>query len=302
MVLKVLVTGGTGLIGSHLVKALKKRGDNVIIASRSYSGTNYVNWDPSSPGSLRLPSYTDAVVHLAGAPLFGKRWDDSYKRTIRESRVQGTRTVVQAIRDFEGHLDVFLSSSAVGYYGDRGEEELTEESEPGNDFLSEVCSDWEQVALEFGESVETRVSVLRTGIVLSMQGGALRRMLNPFPGVWPFHMGMGGPLGNGQHYMPWIHMADEVGIMLHLLDHEHEGPVNLTSPNPVRNIEFTRALSEVLHRPAFLPVPRFGLKMMYGEAADILFASQRVIPDRMLEAGYEFQFPEIRGALEDLLG
>ncbi len=299
--MKVLITGGTGLIGSAVARALRSRGDEVVVASRSGGGDGVVSWDPTRPGSLRLPEGTDAVVHLAGAPLFGRRWSKTYKREIRNSRVQGTKTVIRALEDYTGSLGAFVSGSAVGYYGDRGEEKLVEEDPAADDFLGSVCRQWEQVALDYGRESPTPVSVIRTGIVLSTRGGALPRMLNPFWFVKPFHWGLGGPIGRGEQYMPWIHVKDEVGLILHLLDQRLEGPFNLTAPHPVRNRIFTRALGEVLNRPTPFPVPKFALRIMFGEAARTIYASARVLPERALEAGYSFHFSDILPALEDLI-
>lgn len=298
--MKVLVTGGTGLIGQHLTETLEERGDEVVIVSRSRSGEGFIQWDPTDPDSLEIPADTDAVVHLAGAPVFGERWSDEYKETIRRSRVEGTRTVVEAIERSDADLRSFVSGSASGYYGDRGDEELTEGSEPGEDFLSGVCVDWEREARAIEDGPDP--AVVRTGVVLSTEGGALKRMLNPFPFVWPFHWGLGGPLGDGQQYMPWIHVEDEVRAILFLIDGEHSGTFNLTAPAPARNKNYTKALGSVLNRPAFFPLPYFVLYILYGEAAGILYASQRVLPESLEEVGFEFEHRDVEAALKDLIG
>jgi len=302
--MKVVVTGGTGLIGSLLCQRLKERGDEPIVVSRS-SDDGKIQWDPKDTDSLELPRGTDSVVHLSGAPLFGQRWSKSYKQEIRESRTKGTQTVLNAVRKYNGNLDTLISSSAVGYYGDRGDEILNEKSDPGEGFLADVCVDWEQAVWTFAEKTilgsGPAISTIRTGVVLSMDGGALARMLNPFAFVKPFHWGMGGPLGNGQQYMPWIHIEDEIQAILHIMDNELTGPFNLTAPNPVRNAEYTNILGQVLNRPTMFPVPRFGMKLLYGEAADILFDSQRVVPEALEKTGFEFDYPEIDRALSDLL-
>lgn len=302
--MQVLVTGGTGLIGSALTRRLRDRGDDVVIASRSRTGSGFIRWDPQQPASLRIPGGTDAVVHLAGAPVFGRRWTEDYRREIRRSRVLGTRTVVQAITDYEEPLKGFVSSSAVGFYGDRGDETLTEDASAGDDFLAGVCREWEREAraLEDEHDAGVPTAVVRTGVVLAREGGALNRMLNPFPGVWPFHMGLGGPIGRGRQFVPWIHIADEVGALLHLLDHGLSGTFNLSAPNPVRNRELTRTIGDVLNRPAALPIPPFALRLLYGQAAEILTASQRVVPRKLREeTDYEFRHPTLEDALEDLL-
>lgn len=300
--MKVVVTGGTGLIGSHLVDALRDRGDEAIVVSRSPDGPDTIGWEPTAPGSLELPEGTDAVVHLAGAPLFGKRWNDDYKQVLRESRVDSTRTVNQAIRDFDGEVQSLISSSAVGYYGDRGDETLTEDAEPADDFLAQLCVDWEQAAQDIQED-QNNISIarLRTGVVLAPDGGALDQMLNPFLFIKPFHWGLGGPLGDGSQFFPWIHIDDEVGIILHILDNQLEGAFNMAGPNPVRNKEFTKALGEVLNRPTIFPVPKIALRLLYGEVAKILYASQRVMPSGITENGYQFQYPDVKEALEDVL-
>lgn len=303
--MKIVITGGTGLIGSTLSTALKQRGDEVIIVSRSKEGANTIQWDPKDNNSLQLPRDTDAVVHLAGAPVFGKRWTKSYKKELRESRVEGTKTVLNAVRKHDGDLKSLVSSSAVGYYGDRGTEELTEQSDPGDGFLAGVCDDWEQPVRTFAEKVilgdGPSIATVRTGIVLSMEGGALERMLNPFSFIKPFHWGLGGRLGSGEQYMPWIHIRDEVRAIVHIMDNELTGPFNLTSPNPVKNKEFTEALGDVLNRPTPFPVPEFAMKILYGQAAEMLYDSQPVVPEALKQTGFEFEFSEIKSALRDLI-
>lgn len=299
--MKVLITGGTGLIGSRLQPALMDRGDEVIVASRSKTGENYVQWDPFDADSLDIPSDTDAVVHLAGAPVFGQRWNEQYKREIRRSRVQGTKTVVKAIDRSDAPINTLISSSAVGYYGDRGDDTLDEEAGPGDDFLADVCKDWESVAKKFDRESDVNVSIIRTGIVLSTEGGALQRMLNPFAFFKPFHWGLGGPLGWGTHFMPWIHIEDEVKAILHLLDNKSSGVFNFSAPNPVRNKKLTAELGTVLSRPTLFPLPYIALRILFGPAASILFASQRVVPSALEAEGYEFKYPRIKEALQDLL-
>jgi uncharacterized protein (TIGR01777 family) len=295
----VVVTGGTGLIGQHLIRKLEERGDSVTIVSRSETGDNYLQWEPTDPSSLELPQNTDAVIHLAGAPLFGQRWSDEFKQTIRESRVEGTRTVVNAIETSNADVQSFVCGSAVGYYGDRDDEQLTEDAAPGDGFLADVCVEWEDAARTIEDGPDP--ALIRTGIVLSMKGGALSRMLNPFPGIWPFHWGMGGPLGSGKNYMPWIHIEDEVNAIIHLMDEQLTGVYNLAAPNPVRNKKYTEALANVLNRPAFFPLPYFVMYLLYGEAAGVLYASQRAYPEALRESGFEFKYESIQPALEDLL-
>ncbi len=297
--MKVMITGGTGLIGQHLTEALEERGDEVLIVSRSRTGDGYIQWDPHDPSSLNIPDDTDAVVHLAGAPVFGERWSEDYKETIRTSRVEGTRTLVQAIEESEAQLDCFVSGSASGYYGDRGEKKLPEDADAGDDFLSKVCVDWEREARNIEDGPDP--AIIRTGVVLTTEGGALKRMLNPFPFVWPFHLGLGGPLGLGGQYFPWIHIEDEVRAILHLIDNKSSGTFNLCAPNPVTNKTYTKALGSVLNRPAFFPIPYFVMYLLFGEAAGILWASQRLQPEALEAEGFEFHHSTIEDALRDLL-
>lgn len=299
----VVITGGTGLIGSHLVEALRDRGDEVTIVSREPSGPDQVGWSPKDPGSLTLPEPTDAIVHLAGAPIVARRWTQAYKDEILESRTEGTQRVVEAVRE-HGSVDHIVSASAVGYYGDRGDEVLAEDSSPGEDFLAEVCQAWEDTArpLQDDDALDTGVAWIRTGIVLSTEGGSLAEMLNPFWFVKPFHWGLGGPVGRGGQWFPWIHVEDHVRAVVHLLDEQATGPFNLVAPGIERNKTVMEAIGDVLGRPAKLPIPKFALWLMYGEAADVLFASQRAVPQRLEESGFEFEHPEVHAALEDLLG
>jgi uncharacterized protein (TIGR01777 family) len=298
----VVVTGGTGLIGSHLVRRLRERGDEATVVSRNPEGSDEIGWDPGEEGSLELPAETDAVVHLAGAPIVGQRWTEDHKRAIRDSRVQGTRRVVQAVRE-HGDVDHVVSGSAVGYYGDRGEERLAEDADPGQDFLAEVTRSWEDEARPLSEDEQAPgVAWIRTGIVLSTEDGALAEMLNPLGPVKPFHWGLGGPVGSGEQWFPWIHVGDEVRAITFLLDERLEGRFNLAAPGIVRNATFIDAIGDVLGRPTKLPVPKPALRLLYGEAADLLFASQKVVPDRLEDEGFTFRYPDVHEALEDLLG
>lgn len=298
----VAVTGGTGLVGRHVVEKLEERGDEATVVSRS-PDTDQVGWAPKTPGSLTLPEEIDALVHLAGAPIVGERWTQAYKEELYESRVQGTQRVVEAVRE-HGAIDHVVSASAVGYYGDQGDQVLDEDAEPGDDFLAAVCQEWEAAAEPIAEDpdLDTGLTVIRTGVVLSLEEGALAQMLNPFAFVKPFHWGLGGPVGDGQQWFPWIHVEDEARAIIHLLDEEAEGTYNLAAPDVVRNERFTQALASALGRPAKLPIPKFALRVLYGEAASVLFASQRVTPDRLQADGFDFEHPDVDEALEDLLG
>lgn len=299
----VAITGGTGLIGSHLREHLEGRGDDVTIVSRSAGGDDTIVWDPMSPGSLQLPESTDAVVHLAGASIYGKRWTEAWKREILESRKLGTETVARAVRD-HGEIDTLVSGSAVGYYGARGEEEVTEEDGPGDDFLSGVCKAWEEAVapVEDDEDMGTDVVRLRSGIVLSDDGGALDEMLNPFGPVKPFHWGLGGPIGSGEQWFPWVHIEDEVRAITHLLEADLSGPFNAVGPEPARNKEFVDAIGDVLGRPTKIPMPKLGLRAIVGEAAEFLYMSQKVVPQRLRKTGFEWRYPTVQEAVEDLLG
>ena len=237
----------------------------------------------------------DTVLHLAGESVAEGRWTTAQKARIRDSRIVGTRHLVQGIAQAASKPAVLVSASAVGYYGNRGDEELTEAAPPADDFLARVCVDWEHEALA-AEKAGVRVVTARTGIVLGAGGGALAKMLTPFK------LGGGGPLGNGRQWMPWIHVADLARLYVHAAECESiRGPMNAVAPHPVRNLEFTKALGRAVHRPAFIPAPYFGLRLLFGEFAQVLFASQRVLPRVALDTGFVFQFPEIAGALREIL-
>ncbi len=297
----VFLTGATGLIGSALVHALLRRGDLVTALSRSPGaphrlppGVRHLQGDPASPGRWQEElARTDACVHLAGEPIAAGRWTAERRRRIRESRVEGTRRVAEVIRG--GGPSVLVSGSAVGLYGDRGDEELDESAPPGQGFLAEVCREWEAAAEP--AQARARVVALRTGIVLARGGGALPRL------ALPFRLLVGGPIGGGGFWQPWVHLADEVGLILFALDTPAvQGPLNAAAPAPVRNRDLARALGKVLRRPALLSVPPPILRLALGELGRELLASQRVVPRKALDLGYRFRFPEIEGALRELLG
>lgn len=303
--MKVAITGATGFIGKSLCPQLHADGKELVLFARdtrtaqsSFPGARVIEWDavagPPPVGSL---DGIDAVVHLLGEGIANGRWSSSRKRSIRESRVEGTRNLVQALRDSAQPPGLLVSSSAVGFYGSRGDEELDESSEPGGGFLGEVCQAWEAEA-RAADALGVRTVLLRTGIVLSPEGGALAKMLPPF------RMFVGGALGSGKQWMSWVHMEDEVGLIRHLLNSESlQGPVNATAPAPVTNREFSKTLGRVLGRPAILPVPALALKLLMGEMAqELLLDGQKVMPRRALADGYRFRFPELEGALRDLLG
>lgn len=296
----VFLTGATGLVGRGVAAALLGGGHFVTAISRSAgagarlpAGVRLVQGDPAEPGpwedELRR---ADACVHLAGEPVAEGRWTEEKKRRIRESRVRSTARIAEVIR--QGGPDVLVSGSAVGFYGSRGDEPLEEAAGPGEGFLAEVCQAWEDAAAP--ARARARVVLLRTGIVLSPHGGALPKL------VLPFRLMAGGPIGKGAFWQPWIHLADEVGLVLWALGEARaEGPLNAAAPEPVRNRDLAAALGKALHRPARLPTPPLALRLALGETAEVVLASQRVIPRKALDLGYRFRFPELGGALKDLL-
>lgn len=297
--MKILVTGGTGLIGKDLCHRLSAAGHEVAIVSRRVpSSTPYrvFVWDPlSSPPPADAIEGTDAVIHLAGEPVSGSRWTPEVKRRIRESRVTGTRNLVEGIAKCTSPPRILIGASAVGFYGDRGEDALDEAAPRGTGFLSDTCVEWETEGKR-AEALGLRVAQVRIGVVLSRSGGALSLMLPAFK------FGLAASLGDGRQWFPWIHIDDVVGIILHsLLNEEISGPINAVSPGIVRNEQFTRSLAQALHRPAFLTAPSFALNLLMGEMSGVVLASQRVVPRRVLDTGYQFFFPDLDQALAELL-
>jgi uncharacterized protein (TIGR01777 family) len=295
----ITISGASGFIGRRLMKTLAAAGHSLTALSR-HAGSNMppnvklFAWDPGKgeppAESLREAS---AVVHLAGEPV-AQRWNSAVKQRIRDSRVNGTRHLVEALRKLSRPPGVLVCASAVGYYGTRGDQLLDESSQPGEGFLADVCKEWEREAVA-AESLGIRVVRVRIGVVLDPKGGALVRMLPPF------RMGVGGKVGDGRQWMPWIHLQDLGNLFQFALEQPIRGPVNGTAPNPVTNADFTRALAAAVHRPAIFPVPTFGLKILFGEMSDVLLASQRVFPKAAEAAGFSFRFPQIDPALADLL-
>jgi uncharacterized protein (TIGR01777 family) len=297
--MKILVSGASGLVGRAVVQNLSSKGAQVLrlVREAARDEAQEIRWNPSEriAEAGRLEGL-DAVIHLAGEPIAEGRWTEDKKRRIRDSRVRGTQVLAEALARLERKPAVFLSASAIGYYGSRGAEVLRETSAPGDDFLARVCREWEE-ATEPAAQAGIRVAQMRFGVILSSRGGALPKMLTPFK------MGVGGRLGSGEQYMSWIALDDVVGVIDHLLEKDSvRGAVNTVAPNPVTNSEFTGALGEALSRPTLFPVPKFAMRLAFGEMADIaLLASQRVEPARLKESGYVFQYPELKGALEHVL-
>ena len=306
--MQVFVTGGTGLVGSRLVRKLMARGDGVAVLTRRYAharqqfGTNFmpVEGDPSKPGEWMDHAATaDAVINLAGENVFARRWHPEFKQLLADSRVRSTENVAVALGRApyraDGQPKVLVNASAVGYYGPHGDEELTEDSPPGSDFLADVAVRWETAALAT-QAAGPRVAIVRVGVVLDPEGGALARLLTPFK------LFSGGPVAGGRQWMSWIHHEDLTDLFLFALDHpEAAGPFNGTAPNPVTNRNFARALGRALHRPAFVPTPAFALRLAFGEVAQVVISGQRALPERALHLGYEFRFPTLDAALADLL-
>ncbi|MBM3789643.1 MAG: TIGR01777 family protein [Acidobacteria bacterium] len=293
------VTGSTGLVGSALVASLRLSGGEVrrLVRSESPGEPGSIRWNPrTGETDMAALEGLDAVVHLAGENIAGGRWTPARKRRIKDSRVLGTRHLVQALGRLANPPACLVSASAIGYYGGRGGEKLTEESGPGSGFLAEVCREWEAAAQPAADR-GIRLVILRIGIVLSKSGGALATMLTPF------RLGLGGRLGSGGQYMSWITLDDLVGAILHALhDGTLAGPVNAVAPSPVTNREFTGTLGRVLNRPAVLPLPGFVARLGLGEMADeLLLASTRVEPDRLLRAGYVFRHSRLEPALRHIL-
>lgn len=297
--MNVTITGGTGFIGKRVVERLLAGGHQVHLLVRTPKtglppGVRFSLWNaaagPPPPASLEE---ADAVVHLAGEPI-AQRWTPEIKRRIRASRIDGTRHLVEGIAQRGRPLPALVSASGVDYYGSRGDEILTESAAPGAGFLAEVCAGWEEQA-RAAEKYGVRVAILRFGMVLG-PGGALAVML-----PW-FKLGLGGRLGDGRQWMSWIHIDDVVNLIEFALERpEVKGPVNATSPHPVRNADFTRTLSRVLRRPALFPVPLFGLRLLFGEMSEVLLASHRVLPKAAEEAGFKFSFPDLGPALKHVL-
>jgi len=293
---RILVSGVSGPIGAALLPALRAGGWSVVRLVRgAAAGDEQIAWDPAAPLAPEAVSRFDAVIHLAGESIFG-RWTAAKKRKIRDSRVAGTLHLAQALARTEQKPDVFVCGSAIGYYGNRGDEALSEESSAGTGFLAQVCREWEEAAAAAVQA-GIRTANLRTGIVLSPKGGALGAML------LPFKMGLGGRTGDGRQWMSWIDVQDMVGGIQHILKNNvMNGPVNMVAPEPVTNAEFAKTLASVLGRPAIFPMPAFAARLAFGEMGEeLLLGSQKVEPGRLIGAGYPFRYRELRDSLQHLL-
>jgi len=301
----VAITGATGLLGTALAASCARDGIAVSALVRDThraaevlpSATLHA-WDAThGPPPADAFKGVDVVVNLMGEAVADKRWNDVRKKQLRDSRVVGTRALVDALRDLPRRPRLFISASGIGYYGDRGDEILTENAAAGSGFLAELARDWEAEAMRAAD-IGMRVVILRNGVVLSKTSGILRRLLTPF------RMGLGGPAGTGRQWLPWIHLEDQIGLVRHAMSHEAvSGPLNCVAPEPVTNAEFARALGEALGRPAILKAPLFALRLRFGSSFvdEMLLASQRAMPVRTLETGYVFRHPLLRAALEDAL-
>jgi uncharacterized protein len=295
--MKIFITGASGLIGKALQKSFDHRGYTMLLATRSEPRkANEISWsaeDGFREEDLERLEALDAVIHLAGESISGLRWTDEKKKAIRDSRVKGTHNIVNTLADLKQKPRVLIAGSAMGFYGDRGDEVVTESSRPGDNFLAEVCKEWEMESRR-AEDSGIRTVLLRTGIVLSKNGGALATMMTPFK------LGVGGVIGSGKQWMSWVSLDDVVEIINFAIENrELRGAVNVASPNPVTNEEFTKTLGEVLYRPTILPLPEFAVNLVFGEMGDaLLLNSTRLEPKRLQEAGYEFKFKNLKAAIE----
>jgi uncharacterized protein (TIGR01777 family) len=293
---RILVSGVSGPIGAALLPSLNTLGYKVtrLVRGRS-SAEGQIAWDPAQPLAPEAVSGFDAVIHLAGETVVG-RWTEAKKNRIRDSRVMGTRHMAEALAKAPQRPRVLISASAIGYYGDRGDEMLREESSLGDGFLAEVCREWETAA-QPAATAGIRAAQIRIGVVLSPVGGALQKMLPPF------RMGLGGNMGNGRQWLSWIDVQDIVGAIHHIIKSDSlQGAINMVAPNPVTNADFTRTLAAVLSRPAIFPMPAFAARLVFGQMAnELLLASQKVEPAKLLASGYKFQHSELKTALREIL-
>lgn len=301
--MRVLITGGRGLIGGALSRRLVEAGHTVVVSSRNRgdeadlpAGVSACSWNTTSVDELvPVLETVDAVVHLTGENIGGRRWTAEQKRRILDSRVHSTRALAEAFGKCSTRPRVLIQGSAVGFYGPHGDEEIRETALPGDDYLARVCRDWE-AASQAVEGLGVRRTIARTGVVFAADGGALPRI------VLPFKLFAGGPVGSGRQVLPWIHLEDEARALLHLLEDDgSEGAFNLAAPGAVSNRQLASVLGQLLKRPSFVPTPGFAIRLVLGEMAALVLEGQRAVPSRLLERGFEFQFPEVEPALRDLL-
>jgi uncharacterized protein len=303
----ILITGGSGLIGRTLTKGLLQDGHEVTILTRDADrtvvpqGTHVQQWDARTPaGWGQLVEAVDAIVNLAGENLAGRgilprRWTADHKRLIRDSRIQAGQAVAEAIRNASKLPNVLIQASGIGYYGPHGSEFMTEYSPSGHDFLARLTVEWEATTAEV-EQLGVRRAIIRTGVVLSAEGGALPRL------TLPYRLFVGGPMGSGRQYISWIHIVDEIGAIRFLIENEQAtGAFNLAAPNPLTNAEFGKIIGRILTRPSLLPVPGFAMRTLFGEVSTLVLDGQRARPKRLLESGYTFRYPDAEQALRDLL-
>lgn len=297
--MRIIVSGSHGLVGKALIKALEADGHEIYrLVRHAPNSEKEIEWSPDrySIAISRIEGF-DAVYHLAGESIASGRWDDEKKRKIRESRTKGTKLLADALANLSAPPQTLISASATGYYGDRGDELLTETSLPGKGFLADVCMEWEQ-ATEHARAKGVRVVNTRFGIILDKEGGALAKMLTPF------RMGIGGRIGDGKQWMSWIALDDVISALQFVLNNETlNSPVNFVAPNPVTNAEFTKTLGKVLSRPTIFPIPEFGVRLAFGEMADaLLLSSQKVKPQKLEASGFQFRHPHLEQALKTILG
>lgn len=295
---RIAITGSSGLIGTTMVERLRRAGHRVhqVVRRREVATGDDIFWSVEER-EIDTAAFegVDAVIHLAGHPIGAERWSPAVKRAIRDSRVLGTALLAEALAGLDAPPTVLVSASAVGFYGDRGDERLTEASDPGDDFLAEVCLGWERAA-QPARDAGIRVVHPRTGVVIASDGPLIEKV------ELPFKLGVGGRIGDGKQWVPWIALEDHVRALEFLLDHDLSGPVNLTAPTPVRNEELTDAIGEVLHRPTVFPTPILAIRALYGEmGVSLATVSQRVVPQVLLDAGFEWRVPDLRDALRDAL-
>ena len=297
--MKIVISGASGLVGSALSNSLRADGCDIALLVRHNHAlaSHEIRWDPlSAQVDVSALEGAGAVIHLSGANISGGRWTEPRKQILRSSRIDTTRVLVDTLARLRQPPQVFVCASAVGYYGNRGDEILTESSEPGRDFLALLARDWEAEASR-AQHAGIRTVMLRSGVILSRQGGALPQMIRPF------RLGLGGRIGSGKQWLSWIALEDMIGVVRFALGNPAlQGPINTVAPSPVRNEDFAHIAGRVLHRPAVVPVPKFALRLALGEMADaLLFSSQRAIPETLRQANYSFQFPELEAALRVIL-